>query len=748
MCSALSHTCNRAGLMQRSVALPRWAFGRPTPVVQQLQRRQARAEEAVANDPTYVRAVPEQEGCFIVAKSNDTLATMLYDAKVDGSLPRSTNLQPYKEQLDAAAKVYTVDIKGGTCTCSDQQHRNTVCAHMFAVFCSYQATYSFTSLPGSLLNQPHLVIDSRYAAMAGPLEADDDAPPVSVGQARGSELHELYGDIDEQLDIGAPEAAAAAAAAATATAGADEASAPGAGAAAAAEAGAEAPPAAGGEAAAVQGVAGGARSGGRHRALLKLLETATYEVPEQELDKLLPLQVLQQALDAMVPLPPQAQFKCAEGSKGGVHQRQQQQHQQQQQQQRQQVTPGQQRQAAAAGQQTSSNRKRMMPDTVDKENITLAEFTSHRGPGRPKTKDKRPFPLTSNAEVPIAPPHPSTAAATPSGRNPNPDLFAVHPSIPTTHPDYVSLDKQVPASDASLVAAATASGEVARSLPPALYQLVRQGSEGWHGIRSMHVSASQVATMLGFAEPMSAAKLKCPSYADGGGARRVFHQLRTGLPAPSSPSPAMLWGLSHESNARHTFLTVLQQVVAVKWPGKAGQLYETGFAQLSPTPAGLPPIGASCDDLLLLQGEEGGLVVPVEYKTKYPFFPQGPGRPHMYLPSKQQEHVPAFHYAQVQVQMLVTNSRFAILVQSAVECTTVRLVQRNDAWCLNMLLLLQRAHGRYVLAEAIPPQDFGSILMGAQAYEQFLTMTLDACKACEVLTTAPTVKGGDGRVFL
>ena len=159
--------------------------------------KQARAEEMAATVANYVQAVPGHVGCFTVAKSVTTLTAMLRDAILDGVVPHNTTLQMFQQQLRAADCVYTVDIGGGSCTCSDHTLHHTVCKHILAILHT-QATVSFTSLPTSLTEQPHLVVDSQYTSTV-PLQAGAE-PPLGTADTEANELHELSSGTD---DLGA-----------------------------------------------------------------------------------------------------------------------------------------------------------------------------------------------------------------------------------------------------------------------------------------------------------------------------------------------------------------------------------------------------------------------------------------------------------------------------------------------------------------------------------------------------------------
>jgi hypothetical protein len=198
----------------------------------------------------------------------------------------------------------------------------------------------------------------------------------------------------------------------------------------------------------------------------------------------------------------------------------------------------------------------------------------------------------------------------------------------------------------------------------------------------------------------------------------------------------------------------LQAVVQQLVPEGTSQLLEIGFSQLQVAGLDLPPevqgegglplLGASCDDLLVISHRGGGVsCVPVEYKCKFPFY----GKDDAYLPTKQHTGVPAFYYAQLQLQMLVNRAQVGILVLSAVEASTVRLVEFSSEWCTSMLLLVHQVYTRFVLTGIEPPAEFGSSLMGVEAYQVFLALTRENCSTCQILHHCSTEKGDDSNVY-
>lgn len=73
----------------------------------------------------------------------------------------SSSLADYKANLPADQLHYTVSVQHGTCTCGSFGARHEPCKHMFLVLCRQGLTAD--ALPASLVEQPHLVLDSDIA---------------------------------------------------------------------------------------------------------------------------------------------------------------------------------------------------------------------------------------------------------------------------------------------------------------------------------------------------------------------------------------------------------------------------------------------------------------------------------------------------------------------------------------------------------------------------------------------------------
>jgi hypothetical protein len=141
---------------------------------------------------------------------------------------------------------------------------------------------------------------------------------------------------------------------------------------------------------------------------------------------------------------------------------------------------------------------------------------------------------------------------------PNLDLFVVSRAAVRQHTLYKSLQQQLhPPSPYSFLLTVTA--EQAQQLPAACYPFIPQGTEAWHAIRGNHLSASNLGTFLGWAEPKAAKVLGCSSWASHDKVVQLCQQLRPGGAATAwEPTAAMQWGTKHEDNARYTLLTHLQ----------------------------------------------------------------------------------------------------------------------------------------------------------------------------------------------
>ena len=94
---------------------------------------------------------------------NSTLQSQLRYYIRDSFFPLGTSLAAFKGVLNQSSLNYSVDIKAGTCSCSDQTQRRTVCKHMFAVFHHHSAHVSFQDLPSSLVEAPMMILDPHVS---------------------------------------------------------------------------------------------------------------------------------------------------------------------------------------------------------------------------------------------------------------------------------------------------------------------------------------------------------------------------------------------------------------------------------------------------------------------------------------------------------------------------------------------------------------------------------------------------------
>jgi hypothetical protein len=230
---------------------------------------------------------------------------------------------------------------------------------MFAVF-QTQKQYSFDLLPASLTNQPHLVIDPDYArrvSIAG-LEDSDDEEPSSSDSSTAAAAAELYADFEEEGGEDEEEVAPTAPAAASTRA---------------------------------------RQAPSIVRGLLTALVTASYEVPGEELEKLIP--ALQQMQAGFQPYLQRAGLDSADSDatrrSGG--QQQQPATGQQKRRQQQQPAPGPPQPVAAPLQEQPANRQQAQAgrEAGREQPAELPEFTKIRGPGRPKkpSSEQHAFPL-------------------------------------------------------------------------------------------------------------------------------------------------------------------------------------------------------------------------------------------------------------------------------------------------------------------------------------------------------------------
>jgi SWIM zinc finger len=139
----LSHRQSRAGYL----------WGRPANVVAALQLRSSRADVMSCQ----WSACAGRPGCYMVAKSNDTLTQMHFDDVSEGTVPAATSFEQYVAALSPDRHCYHVDFAAGSCSCPDNQMLHMPCKHMFMVM--KHSTHTFSQLPASLVSAPTMVID-------------------------------------------------------------------------------------------------------------------------------------------------------------------------------------------------------------------------------------------------------------------------------------------------------------------------------------------------------------------------------------------------------------------------------------------------------------------------------------------------------------------------------------------------------------------------------------------------------------
>ena len=176
--------------MVHEVDLPEWARGRPAVVVERLRLRQQRGSSMGTSIIPLGSTSPSE---YLVLKSDPTLTVLLKEAQQAKAVPPGMSLDQFKQHLEQQQKLgdlfYRVNIKSGTCTCPDCRLNRFVCKHMFAIF-HYSAAmkwaqqWSFSDLPPSLTQAPHMVIDgSMVQAAAEPVtEADAWLERVVTGE--------------------------------------------------------------------------------------------------------------------------------------------------------------------------------------------------------------------------------------------------------------------------------------------------------------------------------------------------------------------------------------------------------------------------------------------------------------------------------------------------------------------------------------------------------------------------------------
>jgi hypothetical protein len=146
----LSHRLSRAGYL----------WGRPANVVAALQLRSSRADVMSCK----WSACDGQPGCYMVAKSNDTLTQMHFDDVSEGIVPDAMSFEKYVAGLSPVKQCYHVNFAAGSCSCPDNQMLHMPCKHMFMVM--QHTSHTFSQLPASLVSAPTMVIDMEVVQVS------------------------------------------------------------------------------------------------------------------------------------------------------------------------------------------------------------------------------------------------------------------------------------------------------------------------------------------------------------------------------------------------------------------------------------------------------------------------------------------------------------------------------------------------------------------------------------------------------
>ena len=128
--------------------------GRPRNVVSALRLRSSRADVMACS----LSEISGHAGCYLVAKSEDTLKLMYYDDVIDAGGNAQATFEEYKSTLNYAQRCYCVNIPAGACSCPDNKLLRMPCKHMFMIFKYTQ--YTFSDLPASLVSSPPMIIDA------------------------------------------------------------------------------------------------------------------------------------------------------------------------------------------------------------------------------------------------------------------------------------------------------------------------------------------------------------------------------------------------------------------------------------------------------------------------------------------------------------------------------------------------------------------------------------------------------------
>jgi len=241
---------------------------------------------------------------------------------------------------------------------------------------------------------------------------------------------------------------------------------------------------------------------------------------------------------------------------------------------------------------------------------------------------------------------------------------------------------------------------------------LKQRSLEWHMARkNCMFTASSVWKALGFGEKLAAKELdmsaKCTRHSVAVNFFREARQEKVPPDVDDIGQLRMEWGNRHEDRVK---LLLLENNPFL-------HIRETGLHTLDRSRAesalgvdlqGLPEVAASPDGLLWFYDHEtsdiSGLQV-CEIKCRFPFAWSRKG----WSLSNfiQAERKPqAMHYAQIQMQMLCSNTRAAQFISHSVNGSRIFAIERNDDWLRLALLYLSEANKRYIQRSEEPEKNF------------------------------------------
>lgn len=229
---------------------------------------------------------------------------------------------------------------------------------------------------------------------------------------------------------------------------------------------------------------------------------------------------------------------------------------------------------------------------------------------------------------------------------------------------------------------------------------LRQGIAAWHMARHGCLTASRLPVWLGFFNNKCALMEK--SIRDDSRLAQALADAQKSCAdaeGPVSMEPARQFACAWDSNLEPNGLLTLLDA----FPDVSGcSLYEHGFQQLDSWPEGfqpgipvsaLSPIGVYLDGLWHADplGNENASFSPsvIEIKCQFPFKQAIGGLWEVDRFKRPGATVPADHFAQVQLQMLVSGCKQAYLVHySVTRPSTILRVPFDDQWCQAAVELL------------------------------------------------------------